>query len=327
MRALYVVDKPLGWSSHQTVVAVRKILGVDKAGHLGTLDPLATGVLVVAAGPATKLIPFLERADKTYLAWVALGAGSETLDAEGPLCDLAVRPAPRVEELVSALTRVAACREQIPPAHSAVKVGGRRAYRLARAGEPPSLPPRRIQIHELTLLDQHDSPVPSPVRLSKFETGWSIGEPAHTLAYLPAPLASVPIAVIRARVTAGTYLRGIARDLGRELGVPSHLAGLVRVTSGPFDLGQAVPPHQVGKVPGLDPASILPWPGRDLTPEELAQVRQGRSISSTLDGPVVLKDERGNLAAIALGDGSRLRPRRVWTAGEWDTPGQAGETG
>lgn len=324
MRALYVVDKPLGWSSHQTVVAVRKTLGVGKAGHLGTLDPLATGVLVIAAGPATKLIPFLERSDKTYLAWVALGAGSETLDAEGPLSDLAVRPQPPVEQLLSALTRVAACLEQVPPAHSAVRVSGRRAYRLTRAGEAPILPPRKIQIHELTLLGQHDTPVPSPVQLSKFETGWSVGEPAHALAYLPAPLASVPIALIRARVTAGTYLRAIARDLGKELGVPAHLAGLVRVASGPFDLGQAVAPHQVGEGPGLDPASILPWPGIALTPEELAMIRQGRPLPSTLEGPVVLKDERGNLAAIALGDGSRLRPRRVWYAGEWDTPGQAG---
>lgn len=321
MRVLYVVDKPLGWTSHDTVTAVRKALGSRKAGHLGTLDPLATGVLAVAAGPATKLIPFLEGAEKTYLAWIALGAGSATLDAEGPLTEVVERPAPAVAAVISAMARVAARREQVPPAHSAVHVGGRRAYELARAGETPALAPRRVRIHELTLLEVLAAAPAGPVPLTCSGGEWRQGEPEHGHAHLPKALAPAPVAVVRARVSAGTYLRAIARDLGAELGVPAHLAGLVRVTSGPFDLRQAVAPAAVGGSEGLDPAGILPWPVCQLSASELAAVRQGRSIPSALEGPVVLKDQWGNLAAIALGDGANLKPRRVWATGEWDVAG------
>jgi tRNA pseudouridine55 synthase len=321
MRVLYVVDKPLGWTSHDTVRAVRKALGTRKAGHLGTLDPLATGVLAVAAGPATKLIPFLEGAEKTYLAWIALGAGSATLDAEGPLIDVVERPAPAAGPLISAMARVAARREQVPPAHSAVHVGGRRAYEIARAGEMPVLAPRRVRIHELTLLEVLAAAPAGPVPLSCSGGEWRTGEPEHARAHLPKALAPTPVAVVRARVSAGTYLRAIARDLGAELGMPAHLAGLVRVTSGPFDLRQAVAPAAVGASAGLDPAGVLPWPVRQLSAAELAAVRQGRPIPGTLKGEVVLQDEWGNLAAIALGDGANLKPRRVWTAGEWDIAG------
>ena len=322
MRVLYVVDKPLGWTSHDTVRAVREALGTRKAGHLGTLDPLATGVLAVAAGPATKLIPFLEGAEKTYLAWIALGAGSATLDAEGPLTESVDRAAPEVPALISAMARVAARREQVPPAHSAIHVRGRRAYEIARSGGAPALAPRPARIHELTLLGVLAATPAGPVPLSCSGGEWRTGEPEQARAHLPMALAPAPVAVVRARVSAGTYLRAIARDLGAELGVPAHLAGLVRVTSGPFDLRQAVAPAAVGASAGLDPAGILAWPVHQLSAAELAAVRQGRAIPGALEGDVVLKDERGNLAAIALGDGANLKPRRVWIAGEWDVAGQ-----
>lgn len=207
MWGLLVVDKPVGPTSHDIVDAVRRGTGQRRVGHAGTLDPLASGVLVLALGQATRLLEYLSASDKEYVAALTLGVTTDTYDATG--ATVSERPLPigltpaRIEQ---ELARMRGTISQRPPAYSAVKIGGRPAHRRARAGEDVALAPRVVAIHELALLEL-------------------------------AP----PALVLRVRCSAGTYVRSLAHDLGEALGCGAVLSALRRTASGRFSIEHAVP--------------------------------------------------------------------------------------
>jgi tRNA pseudouridine55 synthase len=199
-------DKPLGWTSFDVVSKVRRITGVKKVGHAGTLDPLATGLLIVCTGPHTKRIESLQGQEKEYEALLKLGAVTASYDAEQPEespCDAAhIGPA----DIEALLPRFRGEIEQLPPRFSALKVGGKRAYEAARAGQEVELQPRNVQIYALELL---------PRELP----------PAHF--------------ALRVQCSKGTYIRSLAHDLGQALGVGAYLRGLIRTRIGDFRLEDA----------------------------------------------------------------------------------------
>ncbi len=216
-----MVNKPSGPTSHDVVARLRRALGTRRIGHAGTLDPLAQGVLVVMVGQATKLAPFLSADAKSYRAVVWLGTATTTLDADGTLTAQAPLPTwfddePRARAgLDEALQAERARTAQQPPAHSAVKVAGQRAYARARAGQPLELEPRSVEVFDL--------------ELQRYR---SVLEPGGATAHGELELVL--------RVSKGYYVRSLARDLGLRLGLPAHLRALVRTASGPFLLEQAV---------------------------------------------------------------------------------------
>jgi len=219
---ILVVDKPTEMSSHDVVQRVRRLLGLRRVGHAGTLDPLASGVLVVMVGEATKLAPFLTAEDKTYQALVRLGVATTTLDAEGEITDRGELPEwfddaqARAARISAALELERVRTAQHPPRFSAIKVGGKAGYARARAGEQFELEPRLVQVHEL--------------KLGGVSFVQTAGGPQGRVAELSLSL----------RVSKGYYVRSLARDLGQHLGIPAHLGALRRLRSGAFCLEQAV---------------------------------------------------------------------------------------
>jgi len=200
-----VIDKPEGLTSHDVVQRVRRIANQRRVGHLGTLDPLATGVLPIALGEATKLSQLLTHGAKSYRGKVLLGVETATYDREGEVVARKEGPWPSRAEVEKALSAFAGEIEQVPPPYSAVKQGGQAAYRRARRGEEVKLEPRRVSIQRLELT-----------------------------AYEP------PFVSLEVDCSAGTYLRSMAHDLGAALGTGAHLHELCRTRSGPFQLSQAV---------------------------------------------------------------------------------------
>jgi tRNA pseudouridine55 synthase len=292
-----VVDKPQGPTSHDVVGRVRRMLGTRRVGHAGTLDPMARGVLVILVGEATKLGPYLTAHDKGYLATVAFGSATDTLDAEGRVTRTAEVPAWLREELAAlpavgarlgeALAAEAARTEQVPPAYSAISVDGRRSYDRARAGEDVELAPRTVEVRALRILEGA-APVPAPV---------------------PVPVPD-PWLVLELEVSKGYYVRSLARDLGERLGVPAHLRALARTSSGPFHVRDAVrldagaEALRAGLIPLADAASRALPCGR-LTAEGAVRTRQGKRLSALdfvelppLDQASAWIDPDGRLAAV-----------------------------
>lgn len=224
---IILVDKPQGVTSHDLVAAVRKTLGIRRVGHAGTLDPMATGLLVIGLGQATRLLHMLVQDHKTYRATIRLGQATKTDDADGDMLPLR----PGSQELISALSKerveeVIAHNftgqiEQVPNSFSAIKVHGRRAYDLARQGEEIKLEPRQISIDEFRLLDYR------PVTL---------GEEDDLQANRPDQDIRVVDLDVTVTCSSGTYIRALARDLGDQLGVGGHVTRLRRTRAGRFDL-------------------------------------------------------------------------------------------
>lgn len=202
---ILVVDKTTGPTSHDVVAQVRRALGVRRVGHCGTLDPLASGVLVVCVGSTTRLSDWLSRGEKVYEAEFRLGAYSDTDDAEGALCAVVGAPIPTGEAVDAACSARRGWVEQVPPTHSAVKVDGVRSYRRARRNEPVSLAPRRVRIERLEV------------------TGYEY-----------------PRLAVRVVCGKGTYIRSLARDLGTDLGCGAYVAALRRLRVGALGLQDAV---------------------------------------------------------------------------------------
>ena len=201
---ILLVDKPKGWTSHDVVAKLRGITGIKKIGHGGTLDPMATGLLVIGIGSATKRLEQFVQGDKTYLAELTLGATSPTDDAEGePAPRAGVKP-PSGEAVGAVLQKFTGAQEQLPPVYSAIKTGGKKAYVEARAGRVPERKPRLVTIHELTLV-AYDYP-----RLE-----------------------------VRTAVSKGTYIRALARDIGEALGTGAYLSALRRERIGACSVEQA----------------------------------------------------------------------------------------
>lgn len=203
---ILIVDKPLGMSSFGVVARVRRRAGGVRTGHAGTLDPLATGVLVLALGKATKSIDRLMATDKRYRTIIDLSAFTSTDDREGERTEVAVAAPPSNDEVASAVARFVGTIQQRPPAFSAMKVGGRRAYALARDGAPPELPPRPVRVDAIEVL----------------RYAW-------------------PELEIDIRCGKGTYIRSLARDIGVALGTGGHCATLRRTAVGPFTEEMSVP--------------------------------------------------------------------------------------
>ncbi len=285
-----VVDKPAGWTSHDAVDAARRWLGTRRVGHLGTLDPLATGVLPLAVRAATKLVPFLEAGDKTYVGTIRLGVETDTLDAEGRVLRRRDGPFPDEAALRRALRAFEGEISQVPPMFSAVKRDGVPLHRLAREGREVERAPKRVRIDRLELTS-----------------------------YAPPDLG------IEVDCSAGTYVRALAADLGARLGCGAHLLSLRRTRSGPFGESQAAPPaalEAVAEAGALEerliaPADALGLPVLRLLQDDVRRVRHGGEIAPPglrLDaGERVAVLEPGGelLAVMEVRPGRRLAPLRV----------------
>ena len=235
-----VVDKPQGWTSHDVVDAARGWLGTRRVGHLGTLDPLATGVLPLAVGAATKLVPFLQGGDKSYVGTVRLGEETDTLDAEGSVVRRHQGPWPDETALREALGHFRGEIQQLPPMFSAVKRAGVPLHRLARAGLEVERTPKRVRIHCLELLKY-----------------------------------AAPEVEIEVDCSAGTYVRVLAADLGARLGCGAHLVALRRTRCGPFGLAAAACPDALARQAERGAIAARLVPAQE--PLGLAVVRLGAS--------------------------------------------------
>ena len=274
-----LVAKPGGPTSHDVVDQVRRVLGLRRVGHLGTLDPFAAGLLVIVVGRATRLAQYAADWTKSYEGVIRLGRTTATDDATGPTAGAsdAWQSLDRAH-VEAALARFHGAYEQRPPAYSAVKVEGERAYRRARRGEPVALAARPVLVSALEL-----------VRFAP------------------------PDVAFRATVSGGTYVRGLARDVGEELGCGAHLATLVRTRVGPFRLEDGVMPERLTAGDLRDPATLVAeLPRRDLDETARVAVTHGRPVSAGKgeEGSVALFAD-GHLVAVAEREGDLLKPRVV----------------
>jgi tRNA pseudouridine55 synthase len=291
---IFNIDKPRGLTSHDVVARVRRISGQRKAGHAGTLDPLATGVLPVVLGKATRLVEYLADADKAYRATLVLGATTDTYDREGAMTPVADAVMPSREEIEEALERFRGEIEQLPPMHSAIKIGGKKLYELARAGEEVVRKARRVTIHRLDLE-----------------------------AYRP------PVLSIFVECSKGTYIRSLAHDLGGVLGAGAYLDALVRTRHGPFTLEGATTLEGLEEVfrEGTWEESLYPpehilqgWKSYTTDEDEALAVSQGKSLALPPPGAgerqmLAARRSTGDLLAILYWDNEiRLwHPRKVFT--------------
>lgn len=268
---LVLIDKPGGITSHDAVAAVRRALGTRKVGHAGTLDPMATGLLMMGAGRATRLLRFLGDLPKTYEGSMRLGIETDTLDADGVL----TREAPvdvTAERLRHAMRDLVGDSLQIPPAYSAVKVGGRKLYEEARAGRPAEAPPRpvHVDVFELTGLEGTD-------------------------------------ASFRVVCGGGTYVRVLAADVGAALGCGAHLTALRRTAIGPFAAAEAAPPD----APVLLPMerTVAHLPRVSLEPDEAVAAGHGRVLGPAgLADPYGVYAPDGRLIGVYRDDRAKARP-------------------
>ena len=281
------VDKPEGPTSHDVVDRVREVLDTKKVGHTGTLDPFASGLLLLCVGPATRLSEYLTGLDKEYLATARLGVITDTLDREGRVVEER-EGADRVEAdaVRAAMDDLTGTILQRPPAYSAKKVKGEAAHRLARRGEAPELPPVEVTVHAFELLEL-----------------------------------ALPELRFRVRCSSGTYVRALARDLGEGLGPGAHLTELRRTRVGRFEVGDAVPADALDpercREAWIEPADALAHLSRvevDETGERLMATGQGIALTDDAprgDAPVVVVRD-GALVAVATRSGTQLRPRKVF---------------
>jgi len=290
--SLLLVDKPAGMTSHDVVAVARRVMSVRKVGHAGTLDPMATGLLVLGVGAATRLLGYLSGSDKTYEATVRLGQSTVTDDREGEVTATTSTAGLTEDAVRAALAAQVGALQQVPSSVSAVKVDGRRSYDRVRAGEEFELAARSVTVHAI---DVHRVTRPTP------------------------DLVDVEVTVA---CSTGTYVRAIARDAGTALGVGGHLTALRRTSSGPFDTALARPVEDAagalagpGSGPGvlaLADAARAVFPARELTAEETVALGYGQRVPATgapglhaavaPDGRLVaLVEDAGPLARVAVG--------------------------
>ena len=287
-----VIDKPVGMTSHSVVQVVRQGTGIRRAGHTGTLDPRASGVLVVLLGPAVRLSEYISASDKRYQAIIRLGETTDTFDGDGEVISRAPVDI-TLEEIEEALKKFEGRIEQVPPAYSAKRIHGKKAYELAREGEEVELEPKEIDVYHLELLE------------------WD-----------------PPEAIIDVFCSSGTYVRSLANDLGEALGCGGHLVGLRRTKSGEFALRDAVQLRKLEEAfdygdwyKYLIPAAeaLADWPSRELSTEEVDLVRHGHRVTSETppenpDHWVRAISEQGELVALMeyLPEENEWQPRKVF---------------
>ncbi|HKP43682.1 tRNA pseudouridine(55) synthase TruB [Mycobacterium sp.] len=278
---LVVVDKPAGMTSHDVVGRCRRIFGTRKVGHAGTLDPMATGVLVVGIERATKILGLLTATDKSYAATIRLGQTTSTEDAEGQILQTVSADAVTDAQIEAAVAALRGDIDQIPSAVSAVKVGGTRAYKLAREGQAVELAPRGVRIDRFDVLAirHHDGLVDVDVEVD---------------------------------CSSGTYIRALARDVGAALGVGGHLTALRRTRVGRFGLDQARTLDELADHPrlsySLDEACLQSFPRRDLTAEEAEHTRHGRPLKPVgIEGVYAATAADGQVIALLKDDANRTK--------------------
>jgi len=285
----YNINKASGPSSHDVVDRVRKLLREfpegrrAKIGHTGTLDPFASGVLVICVGPATRLAKYVQRSPKRYTAQITLGSSSTTDDPEGEIRPVTPAREPPKEEIDSVLAAFIGTIEQVPPSHSAVHVEGRRAYKLARDGRKVALPARKVEILALECVSYE-----------------------------------YPHLEIDVRCGTGTYIRALGRDIGRQLAVGGYCSKLTRTEVGPFTLAGSVAIEDLDPQRDLlSPLTALAdLPQVTVTPDQAARLLNGNpiEIDERITGMVSIVDESGGLLGIGklARGGSLLRPKKVF---------------
>jgi tRNA pseudouridine55 synthase len=271
---LVLVDKSAGMTSHDVVAIVRRALGIRRVGHAGTLDPFATGLLVVLTGRGTRLIPYIDGEPKVYEATFCFGSETDTDDLTGVVTREA--PVPDDVSLAAGIAMLTGEISQLPPAYSAKKVGGVRAYDAARRGAALTLSPVRVTVREIRILEQRDG-------------------------------------AIRARIecSGGTYVRALARDLGRYAESAAHLTALRRVRSGPFDVTnadsiEAIRESRITCLPLRNAVASMPF--QRLNASEIPPVVHGNAIAASVEGPRVALLDEEMLIAVAERVGDQLRP-------------------
>ena len=261
---LAVVDKPAGWTSHDVVARCRRIFGQRRVGHSGTLDPDATGVLLVGLGRVTRLLRFLTALPKTYEGEVVLGMATSTLDSSGEVVGEWDMAQVTFEQIRSAAQRFVGDIEQVPPMVSAVKIDGKRLHDLARQGKEVDRPPRPVTVHRLDV-------APSEVE------------------------GVFGISVV---CSSGTYIRTLAADIGTALGGGAHLRNLRRTAIGSFGLSDATPLEQLTPEDALDPvASMRDYPSVVVSDEDAVSISHGKRIEVP-DGTIAVLDGAGRLLAV-----------------------------
>jgi tRNA pseudouridine55 synthase len=284
---LVIVDKPAGLTSHDVVSRIRRLAGTRRVGHAGTLDPMATGVLVTGIGKATRLLGHLALSEKEYTATIRLGQATDTDDAEGEMVAQASAAGISDAALTAASAALTGEIQQIPPGYSAIKVDGKRAYRMARAGTAPELAPRTVTVSVFTILAVHR----------------------------PGPgLMDVDVTVT---CSSGTYIRALARDLGASLGVGGHLTALRRTRAGPYKIAGARTLEQLAgslAVIPLADAAASAFRRRDLTDEEARRVAHGARLAITEAGslPVAAFAPDGSLVALLTDEAGQARSLAVF---------------
>lgn len=288
-----VLDKPVGMTSTHAVSVVKRLFQARRAGHAGTLDPLASGLLPIALGEATKTVPFVMDGRKIYRFTVRWGEERDTDDAEGRVIEISAER-PTAEAIRALIPRFSGLIEQVPPRFSAVKIGGERAYDLARDGEAVELAPRPIEVHHLELVETPD--------------------PDHS--------------VLAAECGKGTYVRALARDMGRALGCFGHVTALRRTAVGPFAEQNAIALETLQRMPPDDPmiaaAALLPveaglaaLPALRVSSADAGRLARGQAVLLRgRDAPVmegwVSVSAQGGLVALAQVEKGELRPRRIF---------------
>jgi tRNA pseudouridine55 synthase len=291
---LVIVDKPGGLTSHDVVARIRRLAGTRRVGHAGTLDPMATGVLVVGVEKATRLLGYLTLTQKQYDATIRLGQSTSTDDAEGEVTFTASAKdvsaaALTKHELAKAVAELTGEIQQVPPAVSAIKVDGQRAYKLTRAGAAPELKPRPVAVYEFTVTD---------VR------------PAGDLLDVDATV----------RCSSGTYIRALARDLGHKLGTGGHLTALRRTRVGGYGLDAARTLDQLAErfeVMPLAQAAAATFPRRDLSADEARRLAHGGRLAADPAAPGTLSPTAafapdGSLVALLTEQDGQARPLVVF---------------
>jgi tRNA pseudouridine55 synthase len=285
-----VIDKPIGMTSHDVVQIIRRGTGIRRAGHTGTLDPRASGVLVVLIGPAVRLSEYVSASDKRYQATIRLGSSTDTYDAEGVVTSSGSIENITEDQFVDTLQTFIGEIEQVPPPYSAVKVQGRKAYEMAREGEEVELAPRKIQVYSLDLLE------------------WDS-----------------PEAVVDVFCSSGTYVRSLANDLGAALGCGAHLVGLRRTKSGRFTLRDAVPLRRLQEsftagnwykylIPAAE--ALGDWPSVELDADQVELIRHGHRVPAGPDSEDWARgiSEQGDLVALLELDKDTMewQPKKVF---------------
>jgi tRNA pseudouridine55 synthase len=286
MSGLVIVDKPPGWTSHDVVAKLRGLAGTRRVGHAGTLDPMATGVLVVGVGKAARLLGHLALTEKTYDAVLRLGQSTDTDDADGEVIASASAAAVTEEKVRAAAIELTGPIQQIPPQISAVKVDGRRAYKRARAGEDVALRPRPATVYEFTI--------------SELRREGDLLDLTATIT-----------------CSSGTYIRALARDLGAKLATGGHLTMLRRTRVGPYDLSMARTIEQLTRectVLPLAEAVATAFPRLDVTEDDARRIAHGGRLAAAGlgPGPIGVFGPDGTLLALVEEHGPVAKPLAVF---------------